>query len=60
MASFCVYCRCTVPAERSFSVFKTGFYRRGLPLGVCGDCRPVDEAMRAASLSRKKDGPLAG
>ncbi|SHE12440.1 Uncharacterised protein [Chlamydia abortus] len=36
---YCVECNHLISEENAGSIFRTGFYRRGVPLGQCRECR---------------------
>lgn len=36
---YCICCRRIVSMIEGVSVFKTGFYRYDMPMGICGKCK---------------------
>lgn len=35
---YCVYCNTLVPAVQSDNIFRTGYYKVTVPLGLCKSC----------------------
>lgn len=56
---YCLSCSLEQPIEKSGMVFRTGYYRCLMRLGLCETCISPESAARFALLDRKQDGQEA-
>lgn len=40
MKMYCIRCRRVVPLKEGGSLFRTGYFKHDIPMGICQECLP--------------------